>query len=195
MRKLAYLAIACTTVITACGAEAPQPSPQPTAEPPLAATAPPRPNLPNWKEEMPLPFPFPEGAFAPVDAFVQAQQLGRGVNFGNMLEAPKEGEWGLVVREEYFPLVRQAGFDTVRVPIRWSAHALRQPPYTIAPEFFQRIDWVIENALQNDLNVVINMHHYEELFKTWRANASDSWCFGIRSPRAIETAPEVLSSH
>lgn len=82
-----------------------------------------------------------------------------------MLEAPKEGEWGLVVREEYFPLVRQAGFDTVRVPIRWSAHALRQPPYTIAPEFFQRIDWVIENALQNDLNVVINMHHYEELFK------------------------------
>jgi endoglucanase len=165
MRKLAYLAIACATVITACGAEAPQPSPQPTAEPQPAATATPRPNLPNWKEEMPLPFPFPEGAFAPVDAFVQAQQLGRGVNFGNMLEAPKEGEWGLVVREEYFPLVRQAGFDTVRVPIRWSAHALRQPPYTIAPEFFQRIDWVIENALQNDLNVVINMHHYEELFK------------------------------
>jgi len=147
--------------VTACATNSPQPS-LPT-EP--AVTETPRPSLPNWKEELTLPFSFAENAFAPIDAFEQCRRLGRGVNFGNALEAPKEGEWGLVIREEYFPLIRQAGFDTVRVPIRWSAHALRQLPYAIDPAFFQRIDWVIENALQNDLNVVINMHHYEELFK------------------------------
>ena len=30
------------------------------------------------------------------DAFVAAQALGKGINLGNALEAPKEGEWGMV---------------------------------------------------------------------------------------------------
>jgi len=97
-------------------------------------------------------------------AFAQAERLGRGVNLGNALEAPAEGEWGMVLEEEFFPLIRAAGFDTIRVPIRWSTHAMTETPYTIDPEFFARVDWVIENGLANDLNVVINMHHYEEIF-------------------------------
>src|SRR5512146_2138590 len=48
--------------------------------------------------------------------------LRRGINFGNMLEAPKEGDWGLTVQEDYFDLVKEAGFDFVRLPVRWFAH-------------------------------------------------------------------------
>jgi hypothetical protein len=63
------------------------------------------------------------------DAFEQNVHLGRGVNLGNALEAPKEGEWGVTLREEYFHLIAEAGFDSVRIPIRWSAHAaLTEPP-------------------------------------------------------------------
>lgn len=102
---------------------------------------------------------------APIDPYVQAERLGRGVNLGNALEAPREGEWGVVLQGSYFALIADAGFDTVRVPIRWSSHALNEPPYTIDESFFARVDWVIENAFERGLNVVINMHHYDEIFQ------------------------------
>ncbi len=65
------------------------------------------------------------------------------VNMGNTLEAPNEGEWGFVIQEEYFALLADAGFDSVRLPVRWSAHTAESAPYTIDPAFFERIDEVI----------------------------------------------------
>ncbi len=104
-------------------------------------------------------------AISPDDekAFKQNERLRRGINLGNMLEAPNEGEWGLLVKEEYFDWIKEAGFQSVRIPIRWSAHTQTEAPYTIDPQFFERIDQVIEQALKRDLAVVINIHHYEEI--------------------------------
>ncbi|MFH1085696.1 MAG: glycoside hydrolase family 5 protein [Chloroflexota bacterium] len=87
----------------------------------------------------------------------------RGVNLGNALEAPVEGEWGMTLQEDYFQLIKGAGFNLVRIPIRWSAHALAEPPYTIDPAFFARVDWAVEQALKRKLTTVINLHHYDEL--------------------------------
>jgi endoglucanase len=99
------------------------------------------------------------------DAFHYNKLLGRGANLGNALEAPREGEWGMVLREEYFDLLRTAGFQSVRIPIRWSAHAAAEAPYTIDPTFFRRVDWAIDQALRRGLTVVINIHHYDEIFQ------------------------------
>lgn len=103
-------------------------------------------------------------------AYAQAKRLGRGVNLGNALEAPNEGDWGMVIQKEYFQYIKEAGFDTIRVPIRWSAHAIEEPPYTIDETFFERVDWVIDSGLSKGLNVVINMHHYKEIFKNPEAH-------------------------
>lgn len=59
--------------------------------------------------------------------------LGRGVNLGNMLEAPREGQWGGKLEDRYFGVIRAAGFDSVRIPVRWSAYATERAPYTIDP--------------------------------------------------------------
>ena len=112
----------------------------------------------------PTPVPTPTRTPEPeVDAFTMNQQLARSVNLGNALEAPNEGEWGVTLKEEFFQVIHQKGFTAVRLPVRWSTHALKEAPYTIDPEFFKRVDWAVEQAFANNLAIVVNMHHYEEM--------------------------------
>jgi endoglucanase len=108
---------------------------------------------------------LPGATIAADDIFAANKALGRGVNLGNALEAPKEGDWGLKLEEKYFRVIAEAGFNHVRVPTKWSAHAAKQAPYTIEPAFFERVDWVLDQAHQNKLRVVLNLHHYDELDK------------------------------
>jgi endoglucanase len=102
-------------------------------------------------------------AFADIDAFAYNRLLGRGMNLGNALEAPSEGAWGVTLKAEYFQVIKDAGFNSVRIPIRWSAHAQTEPPYAIDPAFFNRVDWAINQALLRNLLVVIDVHHYVEM--------------------------------
>ncbi len=99
----------------------------------------------------------------PIDAFTMNQRLARTINISNALEAPSEGAWGVTIQDEYFQIIHDAGFTAVRLPVRWSAHALKEAPYTIEPAFFQRMDHVINQAMSQDLAVIVNMHHYEEI--------------------------------
>jgi endoglucanase len=88
----------------------------------------------------------------------------RGINLGNALDAPTEGSWGVTLKPEYFEIIKKAGFTSIRLPIRWSAHASSQPPYIIAPDFFARVDWAVGQALARKMSIIINMHHYVELY-------------------------------
>ncbi|MEZ9531224.1 glycoside hydrolase family 5 protein [Vibrio sp. 10N.286.51.F4] len=93
--------------------------------------------------------------------------LGRGINMGNYLESPNyEGEWNAnrLIQSSDFENIHNAGFASVRVPIRWSAHAMEAAPYTIEPVFLARVQQVVDEAIQQGLRVIINTHHYEELF-------------------------------
>jgi len=99
----------------------------------------------------------------PLDPYKQNKLLGRGINLGNSLEAPKEGDWGVQLKEEFFVKIKEKGFNSVRVPIKWSSHASQTAPYTIDEIFFKRIDWVIDQSLLNGLVVIINIHHYDEM--------------------------------
>ena len=96
-------------------------------------------------------------------------RLGRGINFGNALDAAHDGDAGFRLRARHFAEVREAGFDTVRLPVRWSAHAGESPPYAISPALFEQVDWAISEALGRDLNVVLDVHHYHELNEAPRA--------------------------
>lgn len=87
----------------------------------------------------------------------------KGINLGNRLDAPNEGDWGGVIHAEDFPFIAQRGFDHVRIPIRFSGHALAAAPYTIDAAFFSRVDTVLDQALAANLAVVMEMHAYDEL--------------------------------
>lgn len=92
-------------------------------------------------------------------------RLGVGVNFGNALDAPREGEWGVVLKEEFFELAKEAGFESIRLPVRWTMHAQAEVPYTIDPDFFERVDWAVDQATRRGLNIIIDGHHQTEFNK------------------------------
>ena len=185
------LTIACVALaLCACAAA---PTVPPTPLPPPTSTVPP---------------PTPTSARpAARDVFETNKRLGRGMNIGNALEGPREGAWGVMIQDYYFPLIRKAGFDSVRLPIKWSAHAELSAPYAIDPEFMARIDAVVDQALRAGLAVVINIHHFEEMDKApldnrarlvglWRQIAthfrgrSEDVVFEIlNEPNTAQTAP------
>lgn len=92
-----------------------------------------------------------------------ARALGRGVSLGNMLEAPREGAWGLTVTDELLDAARNAGFATVRLPVRWSSHAQAERPFRIDPVFMARVVSVVHGLQQRGLRVILNQHHYRHL--------------------------------
>jgi endoglucanase len=171
LHKILLVVLLAVVALMGCRRELAQPAQlEPTAEPAPAtqasATQLPSAQLEPTAEAAPATqTPAAQGPATP------AERLGRGVNLGNALEAPNEGEWGMVIEADFFTLIAEAGFDTVRVPIRWSAHAIADAPYTVDQAFFERVDWVIQQSLDQELNVVINMHHYEELFASPDAHA------------------------
>lgn len=96
-------------------------------------------------------------------AVATASAIGRGVNFGNMLEAPTEGAWGLTVTDDFIDKATTAGFTTVRLPVRWSNHASATAPFTIDSVFMNRVASIVDKLLAKGLVVILNMHHYRQL--------------------------------
>jgi endoglucanase len=101
---------------------------------------------------------------ASAEALAMAQRLGRGINFGNMLEAPQEGDWGLRAEQRFIELVGTSGLTTnVRLPVRWSNHASPDAQAVIDAKFFARVDTVVDALLARGVTVVLNVHHYRQL--------------------------------
>jgi endoglucanase len=85
-------------------------------------------------------------------AFKMNERLGRGVNLG--------GSGKLNIREEDFQAIKVAGFNSIRLPVRWSSYAMQEPPYTIEPTWFEKVDWAVKQALSRDLPIVLDFHYY-----------------------------------
>lgn len=104
------------------------------------------------------------------DAFEMNKRLGMGINLGNAFEAPDLGSWGIEVNARYFKDIKDKGFESVRIPARWSAHAQKDYPYIIEQYFMDTIKWAVNSALENDLVVVLDIHHYEEMLENPEAH-------------------------
>ncbi len=97
--------------------------------------------------------------------------LKRGMNFGDAMDAPNEGDWGWTISASDFQAVHAAGFDHVRVPMRISSHADVKPPYVIEKRFLHRMDWAVDQALSNDLGIIVDMHHYLPMMQAPKVHA------------------------
>jgi len=98
-------------------------------------------------------------ALAQITPWEMVEKMGKGLNLGNTLEAPEEGDWSAPATEYYFHDFVDAGFTCVRIPIRWTNHMLDTTPFTVDSAWMNRVEEVIDWALDTGLVVIINSHH------------------------------------
>ncbi|TPG15814.1 glycoside hydrolase family 5 protein [Sphingomonas koreensis] len=81
----------------------------------------------------------------------------------NMLEPPHEGGWGRPIADDDFQIIARAGFQTVRIPINFGAHAADRAPYAIDPAFMDRVAHVVDLATAAHLRAIIDLHNDDAL--------------------------------
>lgn len=159
-------------------------TPTPTKTPaPTKAPAPTETPVPT-KTPVPTDVPAEAGEFP--DAATVAKQMGLGLNLGNTMEAynasgcekityewiPKVGSntphsyemtWGAVITtQEVIDGIRDAGFQTVRIPVFWGNMMENDGTWTINPEYIGRVKEIVDYCMEADLYAVINIHHFDE---------------------------------
>ena len=119
--------------------------------------------------------------FAQSSVWDIVEQMGRGINLGNTLSAPVEGNWATVVYEQYFMDVADAGFSNVRIPMDffgsrttgddispWSTNANTVGEYdgnvtdfVVSETYLDRVETVVNWSLGQGLYTVIDFHGAE----------------------------------
>ncbi|MGW6128548.1 cellulase family glycosylhydrolase [Cellulomonas sp. NPDC055163] len=85
-----------------------------------------------------------------------------GWNLGNTLDAvgADETAWGNPrVTEDLLRAVEDAGFQSVRIPVTLGQHSGPAPTFTIDPAVLDRVEEVVDWALDADLTVLLDLHH------------------------------------
>ena len=102
-----------------------------------------------------------------------------GWNLGNQFECSPSGQdgesvaicdpdnaddaemgWGNPkVTKKIIKAVRDAGFNAIRIPVRWQFHITNPSAMTISKTWMSRIKEVIGWCLEYDMKVIVNVHH------------------------------------
>jgi len=98
------------------------------------------------------------GLSAQTDPFAQIEKMRRGVNIIGY-----DPLWNDFTKarfhERHFQLIHEAGFQTVRVNLQAFRHMDSED--RLEPAWLKTLDWVVKNALANDLTVILDEHDYE----------------------------------
>ena len=111
---------------------------------------------------------IPEG-----EAFTFVKNMKVGWNLGNTLEAHNNGQisgdelkteevWGNpVTTQKMIDEVKEAGFETIRIPITWRGHVTiaEDSSITVSEVWLNRVKEVVDYAVNNDMYIIINTHH------------------------------------
>lgn len=95
-----------------------------------------------------------------IQSYVNAMQPGW--NLGNTLDATgaDETSWGNPkVTKELIQNIAAQGYKSIRIPVTWGQHMGEGPDYKIESAYLDRVEEVVNWALDAKLYVMINMHH------------------------------------
>jgi endoglucanase len=89
-----------------------------------------------------------------------SEKIHLGINIGNTMEAPNEGDWQPEkITESYIKFLKGLGFNTVRLPCSWDwNHIIDREKAKIDPAWLNRVKEVVGWCVANDMYVVVNIH-------------------------------------
>lgn len=94
---------------------------------------------------------------------VDGNRTGGGGVAGNGTVSDYETCWGaMITTQEIIDGMRDAGFNTVRIPVYWGNGMADDNEFNIRPELLDRVEEIVNYCLNDGLYVVVNMHHYDE---------------------------------
>lgn len=116
-------------------------------------------------------------SFGQISPNQMVANMGRGINVGNVLSAPVEGNWAPAFTEDYFKDIKNVGFKTVRIPMDFfgtrtsgdtsgysksantsSSYSGNSSDYVVESSYLDRIEQVIQWSLNNDLITILDFH-------------------------------------
>ena len=92
-------------------------------------------------------------------------RIGKGINFGNSWDSRGnrlDSSWGNPIADSDFEFIKKAGFNSVRIPVRWQQNS-DYGTHTVDPERLKGVKEDIQLAISQGLVVVLDFHHYDEL--------------------------------
>lgn len=122
-----------------------------------------------------------------------ALKLMRGVNVGNYLEFnPGHPAANQTYSRADFLLIKEEGFDHVRIPVAWHLGCGPGPGFGIAPDLFAKADTLVNMALESGLRVVIDFHHFDEMMSTPGAAKAKFYALWSQVAAHYADYPETL---
>lgn len=82
-----------------------------------------------------------------------------------------ETAWGNpVTTKEMIDEVVKGGFNIIRIPVTWDWSTGEAPDYKISDAWMDRVQEVVDYAVDNDVFVILNLHH-----ETWHYPTEDNY--------------------
>lgn len=163
-------------------ADTPSDTPSQEDETKPTATAAPTPTATATPSPTPTPMILPDGPFEKNATHV-VYDIKIGWNLGNTFDAKPEGitdlstetAWGNPkVTKELIDLVKESGFNAIRIPVTWGNHM--DENNQVDPAWMERVAEVVGYVLDNDMYCILNVHH---------DTGTDGW---LRASRSNEEA-------
>jgi endoglucanase len=147
----------------------------------------------------------------PVDAVTQNRRLGRGVNilgYDPIWESKAQGRF----QAKYFRLLKEAGFNSVRVNLHAFRHMDGTNGWALRQSWFELLDWAVREARAQDLLVILDLHEFismgedpeenkDKFLAFWRQvsahyqNASASVLFELLNEPSRKLTPALWNAY
>ena len=145
--------------------------------------------------------------FGQMSSWEVVEAMGRGINLGNTLSAPIEGNWAPEVYEQYFVDLANEGFSNVRIPSdffgsrtsgstsNWSRLENTSDQYTgsiddftVSTTYLNRVQTIVDWSLNQGLYTIIDFHGAElksEFLETF-SDSNESYTSPTSAKRAAD---------